>query len=292
MLRKATLNALITLALTIAFYLFFMFTKHDAMLSKLIPFAFDPYDALGSFALETTVFLGALSSIRTIKLYRRGTQDTKQQILIARTQMGIALSVLLTLIGDIVAMLRHLSRWIGQPASSELLFLTVVLALFALVVGIVIFVSARHIGLPQSSGAWKKGIVIMVAMVIVLAFYPENLTQSMVGELLTVIIGAVLLFVPLWALGNALFPDTLDQTEQGRISARFPRQWLIVTLLGIGIGLFLVLGEATENGKGILLLHSMQIVFVYAGLEVSAVLIGYSLLRKQLGLFQDRYSRL
>ena len=62
-------------------------------------------------------------------------------------------------------------------------------------------------------------------------------------------------------------------------------------MLAIGIELCVVLAEITDSGQGIQifqLFHHLHIVFIYVGLELSAVIIGYSLLRKQLGLFRQR----
>lgn len=288
MVKKKLISALIPVGLAGAFYIFFMTTKHDAALSKIIPFAFDPYDAIGSFALETAVFLAMLSFIRTIRLYQKGKQEMEQKVFLARTQMGVVLAVFLTLVGDAVAMLRHLPQWTGHPATNELVFFVVGTALCALVVGMLVSFSARNIGLPRTPHVWNKGIIVFVAMVAILAFYPEKLIISVFGELFTVLVGALLLFVPLWALGDALIPYTLEKQGEKHVLVPYKYQWMVVTLLAICIGLLAVLGESTEGGKGIQFFQffrHFQVVLVYLGLELSAVLIGYSFLRKQLGLF-------
>jgi len=285
MIKKVLINTLIPLGLAGAFYFFFMTTKHDAALSTIIPFAFDPYDAIGSFAVETAVFLGILSFIRTIRLYRKDQRDVEQHLLLARTQMGVVLVVLLTLVGDAVAMLRHLPQWTGHAATNELVLLFVGLVFFALGVWMFVSVYARHIGLPRIPRFWKKGTIVFVAMVVILAFYPENLINSNVGELGTVVVGAFLLFVPLWALGDALIPYTLKNQEKQDRPVHKTYQWIVVILLGICIGLFIVLGEGIHLSQ---FFRHIHIVFVYVGLEVSAVLIGYCFLRKQLGLFRRR----
>lgn len=157
MVKRLLINTLIPLGLAGAFYVFFMTTKHDAALSQIIPFAFDPYDAIGSFALETAVFLGILSFIRTIRLYRKGKPEREQQVFLARAQMGVALAVFLTLVGDTVAMLRHLTQWTGRPATGELVLFLVGMVFCALVVGLLVSFSARTIGLPHIPGVWKRG---------------------------------------------------------------------------------------------------------------------------------------
>jgi hypothetical protein len=58
----------------------------------------------------------------------------EQHIFLARTMMGIVVAVFLTLVGDVVAMLRHPSQWMGQPATNELLLMLVGQALLALLI--------------------------------------------------------------------------------------------------------------------------------------------------------------
>jgi len=283
------INEIFIFGLAVAFYFFFMTTKHDAALSQIIPFAFDPYDAIGSFAIETAAFLGILSFIRTIRLFLKGKPEVEQQVFLARTQMGVVLAVLLTLVGDAVAMLRHLPQWTGHTATNELLLFIVSMLLLAIVVGILVYFYARNIGLPRIPGVWEKATIVFVAMVVILAFYPENLIISTVGELFTVVVGALLLFVPMWALGDALIPYTLEKQEQKNLLVQYKYQWIVVIFLGICIGLlYLVFGESTESGRGIQFFQHIRVVLVYVGLEVSAVLTGYTFLRKQLGLFRRR----
>jgi hypothetical protein len=266
-----------------------MTTKHDAALSQIIPFAFDPYDAIGSFAVETTIFLAILSLIRTLRLGYKGKSVVEKHVLLARTQMGIVLAVLLTLASDTVAMLRHLSQWTAHTATYELLLFFGCMALLAIVVGIFVFFSVHKIGLPHTSRIWRKAALVFVAMVVILTVYPENIITSNIGELFTVVVGALLLFVPLWALGDALVPYTLEKQEKKNMLVQHKYQWIIVPFLGICIGLFIVLGEVTQSGAGIQhfqLFRYIHIIFIYVGLELAAVLIGYSFLRNQLGLFR------
>lgn len=289
--KRKLINTLFSVGLAVAFYFFFMITKHDMALGKIIPFANDPYDAVGSFAVETTLFLALLSCIRAVRLYREGKQETAQQIFLARTQMGIVLAVLLTLVGDVVAMLRHLPQWTSQPATAELLLMLLGMLVLALVAGALVFLSVRALDQPHPSYLWARGAIALVAMIAILAFYPENLRASIAGELFTVVVGAFLLFVPLWALGDALIPYTLEKQEGKGVFVPGLYQWGVVVLLGICIGLMLVLGESTEGGRGLpsfQFFRHLQIVFVYVGLEVAAIIIGYSFLSKQLGLFRRK----
>jgi hypothetical protein len=291
--KKGFINAFLSLGLAGFFYLFFMTTKHDAALSPIIPFALDPYDAIGSFAVETAVFLALLSVVRTIRLARLERPDVMSVVFLARTHMGVVLAVLLTLVGDAIAMLRHWSSWTGRPATMELVLWLVGMMILGSLVGISVSFAARTISVPDKPWEWKRASLGAVAMIAILAFYPEQLIHNNVGELFTVVVGALLLFVPLWAWGKALLPSPeprpAKKRENSQVRSRLV-QGMVVILLSIGVGLVLVLGESTESGgggRGIQVFHALHVIGVYVGLEVAAVLIGYGLLKNHLGLFRS-----
>ncbi len=283
------IHAILSLGLAGAFYAFFMTTKHDAVLSQLLPFAFDPYDAIGSFAVETAIFLALLSIVRTLRLWRTPHPHVESQIFLVRTHLGIMLAVLLTLVGDVVAMLRHLPTWTGQPGTGDLVLVVSGMGLLGSLVGIWAVRSHRRIDAPRPPREWAKAILVGIAMVAILAFYPEQIIHDNVGELVTVVVGAVLLYVPMWAWGEALMPAPRERSLKTPGRSRLA-QWLMVILIAMGIGLVLVLGEATESSggkQGIQVFHALHVVAVYVGLEVAAVLIGYGLLHTHLGLFRS-----
>src|SRR5437879_4213162 len=111
-------------------------------------------------------------------------------------------------------MFRHLSQWSGYPATTELLLLLLGMAALTLITGILVFFSVRTLSLSQPPQAWAKAAIAFVAMLAILAFYPENIIAGTVGELFTVVVGAFLLFAPLWALGYALIPYTQEKRER------------------------------------------------------------------------------
>jgi hypothetical protein len=137
---------------------------------------------------------------------------------------------------------------------------------------------------------WKRAAIVSLAAVAILAFYPENLRQSTVGELFTVIVGAILLFAPMWAFGMSLVPYQTEVKQHEAITLsdwlnRYKYQIGFVILLGILMGLFFVLGESTEGGGGPRLPRFAFVASVYIGLETAGLLIGYSFMRKPLGFF-------
>jgi hypothetical protein len=205
-----------------------------------------------------------------------------------RAQMAAVLSVSVTLASDAVGVARHPSLWLGSPAGHRLIFLLGGMAVLAAMVGTLVRRAAREMTLPNVANDWKKAGVVSLAAVVALAFYPENLRRHFLGELLTIVGGAALLFVSVWAWATALIPyRTVEKQNESAASVSWAHkyQWFIVGATGILMGLFFVAGEASE-GTGIPHAKLALVVSVYLGLEIAGVLIGYSFLGEPLGLFR------
>jgi hypothetical protein len=293
--RSFKTNTLIVLALAATFYFFFMFTKHDPAVSAIIPFASDPYDAIGSFGVIVAVLLGALSLFRVFRPYRFATSSGQQETYLVRTHMAIVLGVLIPLAGDFVAMARHLSKWMNTPATGELILLSTGMVAFSLVVLFLVRYSAHEIDLPTMPNEWQKSFVISLVCVAILAVYPENIIQSVFGELFSLGVGIFLLFVPQSALVKTLVPYEAGKTESdGGTSGLFSRHWIqwgAVALLGFAVGAFLLLAEMGEGGgdiRNVPIVHLLTVATVFIGASTFGLLVGYGLLRKPLGLFRQR----
>jgi hypothetical protein len=290
MSTKPRINSLIVAALAVLFCLFFMTTKHDPALSAVNSFAEDPYDAVGSFGVQAAAFLGLLSLVRAFRPYGAGALTDEHQVLLVRTQVLAVLAVAVTLGGDLVAMVRYPSLWIGSPAGYELAALLGGLALVAIVAGVLAYRTIAGMSLPTIPNVWKKAGMVSLAAVVILAFYPDDLRQSTLGGLFTVIVGAILLFATMGAMGMALVPYRTEarQHEKNTLSGwlhLYRSQLGFVIALGILMGLCLVLGESTEGEARLPLARLAFVASVYVGLETAGVLIGYGFLRKPLGLF-------
>jgi hypothetical protein len=282
---------LLVVALTALFYLFFMASKHDPSLSAANAFAEDPYDAVGSFGIQTAAFLAALSIVRAFLLNRGTTLTGERNAFLIRTQLLAVLAVAVTLVDDLVAMLRNLSIWMGRPEGYYLAMLLACLLTLALHVGAAVFRSVRETGSRPTAAGWKRAAAISIIAIAVLSFYPDKLPQNIPGELFTVIVGAVLLFAPMWALGAAFIPcqSETKQSEwvtQSGWSGRSKYQLAFVMLLGLMMGLFLFLAESTERSGGPTVAPPVFVGLVYVGLETTGILIGYAFLNRPVGLFR------
>src|SRR5215471_1882328 len=114
--RSVKVSALLTFGLAILLFPFFEICKHDPALSLVNAFAEDPYDAVGSFGIQLAPFLSLLALLRAFRPYQSEKTPDHQQVLFARSAYFSCLSVALTLGGDIIAMTRHPSLWLGVSA--------------------------------------------------------------------------------------------------------------------------------------------------------------------------------
>ena len=142
---------------------------------------------------------------------------------------------------------------------------------------------------------------------------------------MTILVGTALLFVPLWAVGTAIpissgafFEDFIDDLiamyrwlkahigplvvlcslfekilnwsfVHAVLRGLNPRKhtWNLIILLGITMGMVLALAETLGEGGGPHQIgRFVMIVAIFISLECIAVLLGYVLLEKPLGLFR------
>lgn len=282
-------NTLLSAVLAATFYLFFMFAKHDPVLSVIVPFSNDPYDSVGSFAAIASAILVIIALVRAFRPYRNPATDG-QKVFLIRTQIAIALAALITAVTDLIAMLRHLAIWLGTPQAVELIVLLSGITIYAVAMGYLAQRSGRGINLPVHN-RWKSAFAVSLIAIIILAVYPENLIQGIYGHLFTIFVGMLLLFVPMSALDIALVPFDTETMISRNAHARRVYEWIIVLLLALGIGLIVFLVEASEGGgSGAPLVRVAVIFAVFVGGGVLGILIGYAFLRKPLGLFRQHSS--
>jgi hypothetical protein len=125
-------NALIVFGLAILFWWSFMFAKHDQRLRNIVPFGDDPYDAVGSFGTIVSMLAALLSLVRAFRPYRQKGPSDVECVYLVRSQEVVVLAVLLTLLADMIAMIRHLALWAGAGSSRELIALLCSVAVISL----------------------------------------------------------------------------------------------------------------------------------------------------------------
>jgi hypothetical protein len=326
--RSMKFSALLTFGLAILLFPFFEICKHAPALSPVNAFAEDPYDAVGSFGIQLAPFLSLIAVLRAFRPYPSEKTPDSQLVLFARAAYCSCLSVAVTLVADLIAMIRHPSLWTGVPAGYLLAALLGGMVLLTALVLWSIYRVARSLPLPSPLKRWTKASAFSLAGLLVLAFYPEELRQSSPGELLTIAAGAIFLFGLVWALGTAIAPsldtpfeDVIDdivaayQWEKAHTDPSDPslaldsileklltlslvrsvlrwlnprrHPWNIAILLGVFMGTALLLSEMSGEGGPPQLGKLGMVAAVFIGAECGAVLLGYALFAKPLGLFRQ-----
>jgi hypothetical protein len=281
-------NAAVVLLLAALFYWLFMFAKHDAALSKIIPFGDDPYDAVGSFGIIVGILVALLSLGRAFRPYRSNLVSIEDQVYLVRAQTSVVLAVVITLVSDAVALARHPSIWTTAPQRSELLALLGGLAIVVIAVELLIHRSAEEIVSAWTLGGWTRAAIVGVSAVLILALYPERLIKGTATHLLTVVAGALILFVPMRTLLTALVPYETntarrEATDGERNFARRYR-WGIVLLVGVILGVFFFAGEMSEGAGRMPLRRIVFVAAVFVGLSTTGLAIAYTFLGIPLGL--------
>jgi hypothetical protein len=274
-------NAVIVFGLAVLFDWSFMFAKHDPALRGIIPFGEDPYDAVGSFAFIVVPLIALVSLVRAFWPYRNGEPSRAQLVYLVRSQMAIVFAALVTLASDAVAMARHPSTWSAAASRNELI---VLLGGMAVVAGAALWLAlGSQEGLPtRGSHRWQWTAVALLA-VVVLAFYPEQLVGNTIFHLVTVVVGAAVLFAPMRALLLAFVPYDEQLSEMpARWFARL--RWGLALLLGIAVGVFAFAGEMSEGSSGMPLRRLLFVASVFIGLGSAGILVAYAFLGKPLGL--------
>jgi hypothetical protein len=273
-------NSVLSLALAALFGWMFMFAKHDPALGGIIAFGEDPYDAVGSFAIVVALLVAVLAGVRAFRPYRT-PPSAHQQVHLVRAQAAVTLSVFIT-------MARHPSMWIHASSRTELMALLGSVALVAIVVHLLIL-GASPVAPPEDRPSrWKRAATVIVAAAGVVAFYPEQLVVGVWTHLVTVVVGALILFAPMRPLLIALVPDSVVEAQR---QTTMPRRrfgsagaWLIVTLLGVALGVFAFLGELSEGGGGQPIVRLLFVAAVFLGLSIAGLLIAFAFLGAPLGL--------
>jgi hypothetical protein len=284
MAAKLRRNAIVVCGLALFFTWAFFFVKHDPMLRPVIPFGDDPYDAIGSFAVITSVLLSLTSFVRAFLPRLVGRSGAA--IYVLRAQAAVAFCVLVTVAADIVAMSRHASMWMGAERRENLLILLggLIASSFAVLALI------RNTQKPAMRGHSTQAACVWLGSLLILCVYPEKLILGTAGHLLTVVLGDLLLFAPVAMLVRAWLPSTLDTRNRSGDKQRTHVRYLHLTFAaatGLVIGAVAFLGEMSEGGTTPRLGQLLFVASVFLGLGMVGLLIGYLSLSRLLGFVVD-----
>ena len=285
--RRSFASLALACAASAAFCAAFFSVKRIAFLGTVSPFVEDPYDAVGSFAIQIALAAAAVSVMRAIVAHRAGR--LVPPLLVARGEAVVVLSILVTALADLLAMLRHTEAWHGTRAGGG-----VVAALVALIVFSVAGLPAliRKGGVRATGRQWARALAIVTIFATLLALYPDTWRGTLLAAFTNAASGLLLVFVATWALARILLPgecaecDTLLEEIAGIVGVRALRRgpWRYALGAAIAAGIALcaveVFGEGPPaSAMGVALLFGVILI-----LEGGGVVLGFLLFRRYLAL--------
>lgn len=259
--RIHRVTALVTL-MGILFFLFFQLNKGGPF-REINPFGVDPYDAVGSFAIQVALLVGFLTNARALRLINDPTQAIKTR-LILRGNILVIIAIWITLIVDCIA---EISRPFSPSFWGRILLVELALmCLFALICVIELVIAFRGIQTPVP---------------------PNNLTPADgIDDLLTLVrypLVKASRFIP------KAFIDWLHRINSDYLFARIQwlnphiHPWRFACGLGLLIGFGLLLAQLQE-GFPPNLETGLLVAGIFISAELGATLIGFALIGGYLGL--------
>ncbi len=324
--RRLKRRALATVLLSFLFFVFFACSKHAPALARVNPFADDPFDAVGSFGVQLCIVAALLSLAPALRPDTKGGVPIGQTARVLRSAGISLLALAVTLMADVVAMIRFPERWVGSSSGLALVSLAAGLFLLTAAVGSTVFGSARAWGLLSGHRTQTKSAAICLVGIVILALYPVSWRRGVMGVILTAVVGMVLELVLVAALAKMIFlridslpDDLLDDLfaysqwlrfrsalanglviwleKAGRLSwVRASLGWLNprrhalhpVLLIAIVMGVAVALAEIVGEGLPAGLTKALLVTSIFVSIEGTGVLLAYALFARFLGIVRPR----
>jgi hypothetical protein len=323
LLRLASVGALL---LTGLFIFIFYRAKYDPALSSVNPFAEDPYDAVGSFGVQLGVACAILSALRAFRTNLKTESLYNRYTYTLRAMAVSQLAIIVTMLADLVALVRYSSLWIDSPYGHLLVLYAG--GLFFIASGFCFYLMrlAKRRDVCSQNPLRQPQIVPFLILLGLLGIYPGGWRDGITGAIFTAIVGMVMLFFSVALLSRAMYPcpdvpekDLIDDlygiyqnlkrrsgylarltssiehmarsTQLGRIIDLLnPRkhEWNLLALVAILMGFLLAFAETFSRGPspGAGQTILVAIVLIVLVLESAGVFLGYALLRRFLGLIR------
>lgn len=249
-------------AAALLFFAFFQRAK-IAPYREVSPFGEDPYDAVGSIAIQAAVLIGGLTWIRSATLATSRPRPFQPVLILRGWVCGLS-TIQITLAADAIAVLHNPPA--PSPAASGLLWMLGLIAVVALLGDLAVLVGFRHT---------------------VAAALPRNLTPAdAIDDVLSV-------FQELAFAARSFLPPSLVEgirrLNSRRIFSRIPwvapnrHPWRFAFAAGLISGFALLAAQLAEGLPS----HwstALLLAGVFLGGEVAGVLAGFAVLGGYLGV--------
>jgi hypothetical protein len=323
------LHTLAIVVLAILFAFFFFTSKHDPSFGNINPSSEDPYDAIGSVGIQLALLTALLSVLRVFRPYPNNQAQESAKQLVIRLWSVCLLSIALTLMTDLIALLRYPSLWLESDGATSLILLFVSMTIPAALLSWSTYRLTRTIIKVPASTHRRESVLVLLLCILMLMLYPASWRQNVTGAIGTAAAGFVLLFLMTWSVTRGLFPiaindyndslDDLDAVYQwlrehaGVTRGLFesveriikspslqlvvdwlnPRKhrWNLVIGVAVAVSVLLTFVELTTEGTSPDASNFWLLVMIFFGAEMFAILVGYALLAPYVGMFRDEAAR-
>jgi hypothetical protein len=259
--RIHRVSALILLA-EFLFYLFFQINKRSPFVEA-NPFAVDPYDAVGSIAIQVASLISLLTYARMIRWRNDPNQDKGRLIL--RGNILVLATIAITLLTDLVAEILR-----PMPSSVWVNILRLELGLMFLVTiicGVQVWVVFRGV---STTSSWSN-------------LTPADAIDDLWSLVRVPVMKARAIFPPaIVGWGSRFTSDRLF----ARVGWLDPRKhpWRFTTAMGFLVGVLLVVLTQFQEGSPPSLAIGLLVAAIYISVELVAILTGFVLFGGYLGL--------
>jgi hypothetical protein len=198
------------------------------------PVGTDPCDGVNAFAFFTIVFIAIASTLRMFS--GNHSSSPLRYLYIVRSQQAVLFAIFITFTAEIIALVRNPRTWIGNHFAESLFGLICALTVVTIAILLLILVTQRN-RISLSSLRWTRTILPVVIAIVVLTVCPEwpTYSSSRTAHILTVAVGALVVFIPLRLFLLELMPNGSDvYGETTTFGTR--REW---TLLLVGVAVYL-----------------------------------------------------
>jgi hypothetical protein len=209
LMKNIKINTVSVFLFSVVFIWFFFYCKHNSLLSEVNVFNFDPYDAVGSIAIQISFVAAFFSTLRIFAVTNIEVKPSYHLIMILRGNLVSLLSILVTMISDIIALVRFRKIWIN---SSSGIFLSAMVISFMLITVILILWTlkpdlAKNLKIRYNMFSLKN--LWSLAGFIIIAFYPVPgpFKKSILWAVFTAYLGMAIQIMIVRNLVFLIFPS-------------------------------------------------------------------------------------
>lgn len=320
LLNNIKFNTIAVFLWSIVFTWFFFHCKHDLQLSKVNVFNVDPYDAVGSIAIQISLLASLFSMMRlSLLLFTRVLPDF-QIVMILHGNTVALISIIVTMISDIIALVRFSESWTKNPSG----FILLILVISFLLITILIILWTLKLAIKSIKVEYKPSLnnILSLSGFAILALYPVILHESIPWAIFTAYSGMLIQILivrnisfTILPSSDRIYPDLIDVADElyktvksnltfkkallenvegklnaGKTSAFInwlnPRKhdWNLIILIAILSGVGLAVLEAIGEEWIGLNTKALLLFSIYFGGELIIIVLFYRLFRNFLGI--------